>query len=211
MFCLIVFIINDLNVVCMKTTVSINIGGLAFHIDDDAYDTLKRYFKRVENQYAKEDGIEEIISDIESRIADLFKERVNDHKQVVVMQDVVDVIGIMGDPADFEDEKSDARTSVLHPRKNRIYRDVDHKILAGVCSGLAAYWSIDVIIIRVLFVVFAFGGGASLIIYLILWIVLPPALTTAEKIEMRGKPVNIDSIKDAVKEGFSSVKDSFKK
>lgn len=195
----------------MKTTVSINIGGLAFHIDEDAYVTLKKYFKRVEIHYAKEEGYEEIISDIESGVADLFKVRVNDYKQVIVQADVVEVIGIMGDPADFEEEKSDARTSVLHTSRNRIYRDVDHKIIAGVCSGLAAYWSIDVIIIRVLFIVFAFGGGASLIIYPILWIVLPPALTTAEKIEMKGKPVNVDNIKDTVKEGFNNVKDSFKK
>lgn len=195
----------------MKTTVSINIGGLAFHIDEDAYVSLKKYFKRVELHYAKEEGFEEIISDIESRVADLFKERVNDYKQVVVQADVIEVISIMGDPADFEEEKRDERTSLLHTGSNRIYRDLDHKIIAGVCSGLAAYWSIDVIIIRVLFVVFAFAGGASLIIYPILWIVLPPALTTAEKIEMRGEPVTVDSIKNTVRDGFNNVKDSFKK
>ena len=195
----------------MKTTVSINIGGLAFHIDEDAYAVLKKYFRRVEMHYVKEEGYEEIISDIESRVADLFKERVNDYKQVIVQADVTEVIGIMGEPADFEEEKSDARTSILSTRRNRIYRDVDNKIVAGVCSGLAAYWAIDVIIIRVLFIVFAFAGGASLVIYPILWIVLPPALTTAEKIEMRGKPVNVDNIKNTVMEGFNSVKDSFKK
>lgn len=195
----------------MKTTVSINIGGLAFYIDEDAYVTLKKYFKRVEIHYAKEEGYEEIISDIESRVADLFRERINDYKQVVVQSDVIEVIGIMGDPADFEEEKSDDRTTLVHTRHNRIYRDVDNRIIGGVCSGLAAYWSIDAIIMRVVFVLFAFVGGVSLIVYPILWIVLPPALTTAQKIEMKGEPVNVNNIKNAVRTEFDRVRDSFKK
>lgn len=195
----------------MKTTVSINIGSLAFYIDEDAYAELKKYFKRVEMHYAKEEGYEDIISDIESRVADLFRERVSDHKQVVVMADVVDVIGIMGDPADFENEKSDARTSLIHTVHNRIYRDVDHAIIGGVCSGLAAYWSIDVVIIRVLFVVFAFVGCVSLVVYPILWIVLPPALTTAQKIEMKGEPVTVENIKNAVKSEFNNVRNNIRK
>ena len=195
----------------MKTTVSINIGGLAFYIDEDAYVTLKKYFKRVKMHYVKEEGYEEIIADIESRVADLFKERTNDYKQVIVQTDVIEVIGIMGDPADFEDERRDDRTALVHTRHNRIYRDVDNRMIGGVCAGLAAYWSIDVIIMRVVFVLFAFVGGVSLFVYPILWIVLPPAITTAQKIEMKGEPVNVNNIKNAVKTEFDKVKDSFKK
>lgn len=196
----------------MKTTVSVNIGGLAFYIDDDAYEVLKKYMRKIELQYAKEEGYEEIISDIEARVADLFRERVSDYKQSVTKADVIEVIGIMGDPEDFENAKSDERTSVINVAKSsRMYRDVDRRIVGGVCAGLAAYWSIDVMLMRVLFVVFAFAGGAALIVYLILWIVMPAALTTAQKLEMKGEPVNVENIKRTVKDEFGKVKDSFKK
>lgn len=196
----------------MKTTVSVNIGGLAFYIDDDAYIVLKNYFKRVKAHYDKEEGYEEIFADIESRVAELFRERLANNKQVVVMADVVEVIGVMGDPADFEDAKSDERTSIVSAKGgNRIYRDVDNRIIAGVCAGLSAHWSIDPIILRVLFVVFVFMGGVSLVVYPILWIVLPPARTTAQKIEMKGEPINVDNIKNTVRDEFNSVRDRFVK
>ena len=196
----------------MKTTVSVNLGGLAFYIDEDAYAVLNSYLQRVKKNYAKEEGCDEIIADIETRIADLFRERVGDHKQVVVKADVVEVMGIMGDPDDYENARSDERTSLsLSSRSNRIYRDVDHRLIGGVCSGLAAYWSVDVLIIRIIFIIFLFAGGASLIIYPILWVVLPPAITTAQKIEMKGEPVNIDNIKDTVKQEFDKVRDTFRK
>lgn len=195
----------------MKTTVSINMGGLAFYVDEDAYAVLQKYFRRVEANYSKEQGCEEITADIETRVAELFRERVGDYKQVIMLSDVVEVIGIMGDPEDFENAKSDARTSIIHTGHNRIYRDVDNRYIAGVCSGLAAYWSIDVVFIRVIFGLFLFIGGVSLIVYPILWIVLPPALTTAQKIEMRGEPVNIDNIKKTVRSEFDKVKESLKR
>lgn len=196
----------------MKTTVSVNIGGLAFYIDEDAYEMLKNYMRKIELQYAKEEGFEEIIADIEARVADLFRERVNDYKQSVTHNDVVEVIGIMGDPEDFENEKSDARTAVISVgRGSRMYRDVDRRIIGGVCAGLAAYWHLDVVLMRVLFVVFAFAGGASLIIYPILWIVMPAALTTAQKLDMKGEPVNVDNIKKTVRDEFEKVKQNFKK
>ena len=196
----------------MKTTVSVNIGGLAFYIDEDAYEVLKKYMRKIELQYAKEEGYEEIIADIEARVADLFRERVTEYKQSVTRADVVEVMGVMGDPEDFENAKSDARTSVINAKKSsRMYRDVDHRIIGGVCAGLAAYWSIDVMLIRVLFVVFAFAGGATLIIYPILWIVMPAALTTAQKLEMKGEPVNVDNIKRTVKDEFDRVKQNLKK
>ena len=196
----------------MKTTVSVNIGGLAFYIDDDAYEILKKYMRKIELQYAKEEGYEEIIADIEARVADLFRERVTAYKQSVTRTDVVEVIGIMGDPEDFENAKSDARTSLLHVEKSsRMYRDVDHRIIGGVCAGLAAYWSIDTTLVRALFILFAFAGGAALVIYIILWIVIPAALTTAQKLEMKGEPVNVDNIKRTVKDEFEKVKQNFKK
>ncbi len=196
----------------MKTTVSINIGGLAFYIDEDAYAVLKKYLRKVELNYAKEEGHEEIIADIETRVAELFREKINDYKQVITVADVYDVIGVLGDPEDFEESHSDARTKMTYASSGRrLYRDIDNRIIGGVCCGLAAYFNIDVIIIRVLFVVFAFVGGVALIIYPILWIVMPAAMTTVQKIEMRGEPVNLDNIKRTVRDEFDRVKDSFKK
>ncbi len=195
----------------MKTTVSVNIGGLAFNMDEDAYDVLNKYLKRVKKYYVSEEGCDEIIADIESRIADLFRERLANEKQVVVMNDVVEVLGIMGDPADFEEAKTDERTSLMKKGGGRIYRDVDNRIVAGVCRGLAAHWSIDPVIVRVLFIAFSFFGGSAIVVYIILWIVLPPAMTTAQKIEMKGEPVNIDNIKNTVREEFNNVRERFKK
>ena len=91
-----------------------------------------------------------------------------------------------------------------------MYRDPDHRIIGGVCAGMGAYWDIDPIILRVLFVAFLVAGGLGALIYLILYIVLPEAKTTAQKIEMKGEPVNIHNIKESVKEEFENVRKKMK-
>jgi phage shock protein C len=91
-----------------------------------------------------------------------------------------------------------------------MYRDPDNRVIGGVCSGMGAYWNIDPVIVRIIFIALAFAGGIGVMVYLILYIVLPEAKTTAQKIEMKGDPVNIHNIKEAVKKEFDSVRKNMK-
>lgn len=195
----------------MKITVSINIGGIAFHIDEDAYTELKIYLRSLERHFAKEDSSAEIMSDIEARIGELLNARVNDYKQVVTLQDVLEVISILGTPEDIGDEDSGrTHSKISSPKYHRMYRDPDNRIIGGVSSGMAAYWGMDPWVVRVIFIVLTLPGGLGILIYAVLWIVLPEAKTTAQKIEMKGEPVNINNIKDSVKDGFENVKQNMK-
>lgn len=191
----------------MKITVSINIGGMAFHIDEDAYTELKVYLRSLDRYFARESSSAEIMSDIEARIADLLKARINDYKQVISIEDVREVISILGTPEDIHDDSGESQESTGSTSYRRMYRDPDTRIIAGVCSGMAAYWRIDPWLVRVIFIVISLPGGLGVLIYLILWIVLPEARTTAQKIEMKGDPVNIHNIKDSVRQEFDNVKD----
>ncbi len=191
----------------MKITVSINLGGYSFNIDEDAYAELKRYLKNLEINFAAEESSAEILTDIESRMSELFRARLSTYKQVITIEDVREVISIMGTPEDISNEKghsSDERFST--PGYHRMYRDPDHRIIGGVCAGMGAYWRIDPLIVRIIFLALILAGGIGILIYLILYIVLPEARTTAQKIEMKGSPVNIHNIKDAVKKEFDSVR-----
>jgi phage shock protein PspC (stress-responsive transcriptional regulator) len=195
----------------MKITVSINLGGYSFNIDEDAYTELKHYLKNLELHFAGEESSSEILSDIETRIAELFRTKITGYKQVINIDDVRQAISVMGTPEDISDsEGPSARDKFSSPGYHRMYRDPDHRMIGGVCSGMAAYWDIDPLIVRVIFVALALGGGLGVLVYLILYIVVPEAKTTAQKIEMKGNPVNIHNIKDSVKKEFDSVRKNMK-
>jgi phage shock protein PspC (stress-responsive transcriptional regulator) len=190
----------------MKITVSINLGGYSFNIDEDAYSELKRYLKNLEIHFAGEESSSEILSDIETRMAELFRTKLTSYKQVINIEDVNQVISVLGKPEDISDNKgTTAREKFASPGYHRMYRDPDHRVIGGVCAGIAAYWNIDLWIIRLIFLCFAMMG-VGFLIYLILYIVLPEAKTTAQKIEMKGEPVNIHNIKDSVKKEFDTVR-----
>jgi phage shock protein PspC (stress-responsive transcriptional regulator) len=190
----------------MKITLSVNLGGYSFNIDEDAYSELKRYLKNLELHFAREESSSEILSDIESRIAELFRSKLTTYKQVITIDDVSNVISVLGTPEDIsENEGTSARDKFSSPGYHRMYRDPDHRVIGGVCSGIAAYWTIEVWIIRLIFFCLAMMG-VGFLIYLILYIVLPEAKTTAQKIEMKGEPVNINNIKDSVKREFDTVR-----
>jgi len=188
----------------MKVTVNINLGGYAFHIDEDAYERLRQYMKNIERELSGENGSAEMISDIEIRIAELFKNKLNNYKQVINTKDVEEVMAVMGSPEVISGgepaEGGSGRSS------HRMYRDPDGRIFGGVCSGLAAYLNWDTLLVRILFAVMIFAGGVGAGLYLVLWLVVPEAKTTAQKLEMRGDPVTVDNIKESVKNEFETVK-----
>ena len=143
-------------------------------------------------------------------MAELFRARLAAYKQVITIEDVRQVIAILGTPEDISDnEGPSARDKFSSPGYHRMYRDPDHRIIGGVCSGMAAYWNIDPLIVRIIFIVLAFAG-IGILLYLILYIAIPEAKTTAQKIEMHGEPVNIHNIKDSVKEEFNRVRKNMK-
>ncbi len=195
----------------MKITVSVNIGGSSFNIDEDAYTELKRYLKNLEIHFAGEESSSEILADIEARIAELFRTKITSYKQVITLSDVNQVISILGTPEDISDnEAKSAGEKFSTPGYHRMYRDPDHRIIGGVCAGMGAYWNLEPWLVRIIFVVLAMMGGLGVLVYLVLYIVLPEAKTTAQKIEMKGEPVNIHNIKDSVKKEFDAVRKNMK-
>ena len=195
----------------MKITLSINLGGYSFNIDEDAYAELKRYLKNLEFHFAQEESASEILSDIETRMAELFRTKITTYKQVITMTDVNQATSVMGTPEDIsESDGPSARDKFATPGHHRMYRDTDNRIIGGVCAGMGAYWDLDPLILRIIFIALVLAGGLGVFIYLILYIVLPEARTTAQKIEMKGNPVNIHNIKDSVKKEFDTVRKNMK-
>ena len=202
----------------MNKTININLGGVFFHIDEMAYQKLKGYLDAVRRSLSDDpQGRDEIITDIETRIGELLSERVKDVRQVVNENDIDEIIEIMGKPEDYmvDDEifNDDNYSSYSNKRTKKLYRDGSDRFLGGVSSGMAHYLNVDVIWIRIGWLVAAFGFGFGFIVYPLLWILLPEANTTAEKLEMEGEPVNISNIekkiRDEISEASARVKDGF--
>ncbi|MBC7523711.1 MAG: PspC domain-containing protein [Flavobacterium sp.] len=194
----------------MNKTVNINIGGLFFHIDEDAYQKLSRYFEAIKRSLSNSSGKDEIMKDIEMRVAELLTEKQKSVKHVVNNNDVDEVVTVMGQPEDYRldvDDELNKNTDHFKSRNTKVlYRDKDRGSIAGVCSGLSYYFGIDVTWIKIAFLATAFAGfGFGIIIYIILWIATPEAVTTSEKLEMRGEPVTISTIEKKVREEFDNV------
>jgi len=194
----------------MKKTVNINVSGIIFHVDEDAYLKLNNYLESLKIHFQPLEGSSDIIDDIEARIAELLQEKLGQTKQVITIPDVNEIILVMGQPSQFTEENTSEETSYHRKREGnakRFYRDPDHKVVAGVCSGIGAYLHWDPLIIRILFIISLFAGGFGIFLYLILWIVIPEANTTSEKLEMRGEKVNISNIEKSIQEEMSALKD----
>ena len=200
----------------MKKTIRINISGLIFNLDEDAYSKLQQYLNSITNKFLNTEEGNEVIADVEARIAELFQEKVGDRKEVINLGDIDYVIGIMGKPEDFEEifeqeEEVQSKSYQSAKSSRRVYRDPDNRVISGLSSGIAAYFGIDPIIVRVIFVLATLFYGASLLIYILLWIIIPEATTTSQKLEMRGEAINVENIEKSIKDEFSNVKTSFSK
>jgi phage shock protein PspC (stress-responsive transcriptional regulator) len=199
----------------MNKTVNSNIGNLIFHIDEDAYQKLTRYFEAIKRSLSNSSGQDEIMNDIEMRVAELLTEKQKSDKHVINNKDVDEVIVIMGQPEDYriDDDTNDKTASepfYPYTKSRKLYRDKDRGTIAGVCSGLGHYFGIDAVWLKILFLILFFGFGTGFIAYIILWIAMPKAVTTSEKLEMTGEPVTISSIEKKVREEFESVSNKFK-
>lgn len=198
----------------MKKTIRIHISGYIFNIEEDAYTILEDWLSKVSNQYSDEEGGDEIINDIEIRVAEIFQDKIGAEEGVISSEEVHKVIDIMGSPEDFEQDVESVETDPKQSGKKskfkrRLYRDEENNILGGVCSGIANYFGIDPLIIRIIFAATIIFGGFGTIIYILLWIIVPKAETTSQKLEMKGEPVNISNIEKAIKDEFENVKKNF--
>ena len=190
----------------MKKTININLAGFVFYIDEDAYEALQKYLNNIRTYLGSTEGREEIIDDIESRIAELFSEK---QKQVITLIEVNEVIEVMGQPEDYMSEEEPEDKAAGQQSNKRLYRDPDSTVLGGVCSGVGHYLSIDAVWIRLIFLAMVWSG-LSILFYFILWAIIPKAETTAQKLEMKGKAATFSNIEDYVRKGYENVKDDFK-
>ena len=204
----------------MKKTLTVNLGGTVYHIDDDAYRLLDNYLSNLKHYFRKQEGAEEIINDIEMRIAELFAEKVTEGKQVITVSDVEEIIARVGKPEDFgvsddesephkkEQTASSGQGYTRTTTARRLFRDPDNKLLGGVAAGVAAYFGWDITLVRILMIILVFVPYCPMIIlYVIGWLVIPEARTAAEKLSMRGEAVTFLNIGKTVTDGFERVAD----
>lgn len=202
----------------MNKTVNINLANTLFHMDEGAYNKMRRYLEAIKRSFANTPGSDEIQADIEARIAELFYEKLENERQVITQKEVDEVIAIMGQPEDymidediFDDEpKAKSQKTASKGNVKKLYRDIEHKYIGGVCSGLEHYLGFDALWIRIIFIILALTTGFGFVAYILLWILVPEAATTSQKLDMTGKPVNISNIERKVKEGFDDVADKVK-
>jgi phage shock protein PspC (stress-responsive transcriptional regulator) len=211
----------------MNKVFNINLGGQPLTIDEDAYRLLENYLQSLHNHFRQSEGYEEIMSDIEARLGELVREGMN-KRAIVMIQDVKNTISIMGKPEEFGAEPMDetqkaaytegspsgektadksGKSSKKSPIQTgkRLFRDEDNKVIGGVCSGLAAYFGIEEVV-WVRLAVFLFGfSGLSFFLYLFMWIIVPAAKTTADRLAMRGEPIDVNSIAKSIETGFEDL------
>ena len=196
---------------------NINLGGYPFSIDEDVYQNLNSYLNTIENHFGNSEGVCDIMTDIEARMAELFTESLGERK-IVNQDDLKNVINIMGTPEQFGAESGNHHSSENRRSNNqaiqtgkRFFRDPDNKVIGGVCSGIAAYWGIeDPIWVRLVFG-FLLLSGIGPIPYIVLWIVVPSAKTTGDRLAMRGENANVENIGRMIEDEFSEMSDSISK
>ncbi len=180
----------------MKQVININFQGRIVPIEVTAYEILKSYIESLSRHFDSEEGKDEIINDIENRIGELFQERIKAGATCIIDDDVNAIIKSIGRPEDFDDAEPSSASNTQNNQQNsannnqnqstftttsgkkRLFRDENHKIVGGVCSGVANYFDIDIAIVRVVFLILLFSFGIGFIPYIILWIAVPSSATT---------------------------------
>lgn len=190
----------------MNKTIIININGIVFHIEEDAYEILRSYMTEVKRHFAYSSDNEEIVQDIENRLAEMFTERLTEQsKQVIVQQDVVDITARMGNVNDFDVEFDDQRFDGTRTAHRSLFRDPEDRMIGGVCSGLGHYFDIEAKWVRLIAVLATILWGTGLIVYLILWMVTPRAKTRADRMAMKGEPINLQNFKRNLDEEIDAL------
>jgi len=188
----------------MNEITRIHLGRQPYTISIDANHQLKQYLAAIQRQV----GDKDVVNEVELRMAELLSERGISGEKVIIPEDVQYLKAQLGEPEDFDDESvTAADTTAPNPTSRRLFRDRDNALIAGVAAGVAGYFGLDIILVRIAFVLLTiFSGGSGVIVYLLLWLVVPPAESASEKLQMHGKPVTLEALKDSV--GQSGVADT---
>jgi phage shock protein PspC (stress-responsive transcriptional regulator)/phenylpyruvate tautomerase PptA (4-oxalocrotonate tautomerase family) len=189
----------------MKKTLTINLNNIVFHIDDDAYEMLQTYLKDVEKHLSEEEK-KEVMADIEARIAEIFNESLKRNKTVINIEDVEEIIAVLGNPSQYADENeateeknTQQQNTGNKNRSRRYYRDPENAVLGGVAAGISAYFGWDVTWVRIALVILVLiGWGTAIPIYLVVWLIAPKAVTVSQRLEMQGEDVTVENIKSEI-------------
>ncbi len=196
----------------MKKTINVNLAGQIFYVEEDAYPVLDKYLQDVRAHFAQFADSEEIQKDIEARIAEqLLSGKLSSPARIVTHEQVQAVIADMGNPAEFGEAEEGLPKRTPEPNtssKKRLFRNGDDAIVGGVASGIAAYFDVETIWVRVVFVVIILAGGWGLILYLALWLMVPEAKSATDKVEMRGEPFDLKSLERSIKEKVTNARTS---
>jgi len=195
----------------MKDIKQVSLNSIVFYVEEDGYIALKKYINNLERYYADKEGGKEIIEDIQIRFAELLSEKRTFAEQAITMQDIESVIAVLGYPDNFEPEENrDFRQQEIphHKKRKPLYRDLEDAKIAGICSGLSYYFDVDAWVFRLIFIVLTlFSGGLWILIYFILWFVLPQAKTTQQRYDMKGEALNIEDIEQRFKNVVNEAED----
>lgn len=192
----------------MKTTVSIHLGGHLMHAEEDAHHSLVQYLESIKKHLRTTEGRDEILADIESRFADLLMERWMGKSRVITRMDVEGVVQILGSPTQWtegDDEDGGERDHLLGNIPKLLFRDPSRRVIGGVSAGLAAYFGLDLALVRIVMILLGLFTGIGIFAYFILWVAVPKARTTADRLSMQGSAVTLDSIRRKVEEEYRTV------
>jgi len=192
----------------MNKTISIHLQGVPFLFEDQAYDALENYLTSIRKILESEEGCEEIIQDVELRVIELLQQKGFDIHRVVKVTDIDEIITKIGKPEEFYNTDSNRKESTSFESTNpkRLFRDKDSAVLGGICAGIAAYFNIDVIVVRALYIIAFLGLGAGFLLYLVLWIIIPAANTNSEKLQMKGQAVNLGNLRTEFEQAAQRIK-----
>jgi len=198
----------------MKKNIHIQLSNYGFFIEEDAYNILRAWFDKIKSNLEGEPYREEIIQDLELRLAELWFDK-HKNQNTVTLFDVRQAIDIIGDPDTIKEETEskrvkDEKTMTSVKPKKRLYRDPDDFVIGGVCSGIAAYLNIDPVIVRIIAIILVFLAGMSFWVYIILWIIIPEAKTISQKMEMKGESLNWNNLKNELSKKAREVEQGSK-
>jgi phage shock protein PspC (stress-responsive transcriptional regulator) len=195
----------------MKKVLRIEIAKQPFNMEEDAFVVLDGYLKSIQQYFNVSTEGSEVIEDIEERISEHLFKRITKENDILILSDIKNVIEIIGSPEEFsEDGNTNVSKAIVKSQiYKRFYRDPDNRILGGVCSGLASYLDIKHIVIRLIFVFCTLFFATGPVIYLVLWIVIPPARTPIQKMEMKGEQINIATIRNSIKREYENISKSW--
>ena len=184
----------------MKKVIEVSVGRMSFTIDEDAYLKLQNYLNRFKSTIVDPIEADEVMEDVEARVAEIFMSKLKFKGQVVDLKLVNSAIEHLGEieteqPEPKMESENVNQETATNTESKRLFRDTDRKSISGVCSGLSYYFNIDVTIIRILFVIFFVFYGSGLMLYIVLWLVMPKAITVPQKLQMRGITPTAENIR----------------